>query len=376
MKKISITLDDKVDIYEFKKVISFISEKIIDYDISQHNLTINVDDTVDEEIISSKIQSYYKKFIVSKDGKCIYHNDTCTNYHNMKLLSDEGTVIKEYGNGLFGLNGIAIDLFRYFDQKFKTMALDSGATEKMYPVLLPVEGYSKTGYLKNSPQYSMFCSSAVENMDVLESLNEKVHYEKVIDILCEPRLALSPSACFHTYIEYEGKELKMESVFTFLQSVFRNEGRLNYSELGRLNDYHVREVVFVGSEEFVINKRKSMINKVMEFMQMLNLSGDISVASDPFILPRMQKMKKIQKATNAKYEVHLKCSEESKISVASFNLHGTAFTYPFSISVKDVENTVTGCVGFGIERWVIAFICQYGLEDKYWPQAIRNEIYK
>ena len=37
---------------------------------------------------------------------------------------------------------------------------------------------------------------------------------------------------------------------------FRNEGRFNYSEIGRLMGYHVREIVMIGSADFVSNIRK------------------------------------------------------------------------------------------------------------------------
>ena len=86
----------------------------------------------------------------------------------------------------------------------------------------------------------------------------------------------------------------------------------------------------------------------------------------------MQKYKTIQLLDNSKYELRLNLSSDKQISTASFNLHGTAFTYPFNIGVSGVEEAVTGCVGFGLERWVIAFLCQFGTNPDNWPETVRK----
>lgn len=76
----------------------------------------------------------------------------------------------------------------------------------------------------------------------------------------------------------------------------------------------------------------------------------------------------------SKYELLLKYSSKKSIAVASFNIHGTAFTQPFNIKIKNIETPVTGCAGFGIERWVLAFIAQYGWDDNQWPLIIKEYI--
>ena len=38
----------------------------------------------------------------------------------------------------------------------------------------------------------------------------------------------------------------------------------------------------------------------------------------------------------------------------------------------NIDNTVTGCIGFGLERWVIAFISQFGIDINNWPDEIKN----
>ena len=38
-----------------------------------------------------------------------------------------------------------------------------------------------------------------------------------------------------------------------------------------------------------------------------------------------------------------------------------------------MDEVVTGCVGFGLERWVIAFLSQFGAEPDNWPQSIKKK---
>lgn len=369
MKKLIIHLDvSAIDIEQFIRAVSFISEDIIECKKNNQDIEFLISDAAEQEELKDKIIEFLKKFISVRQDECIY---LFSNNDKKNYMDIQDNIIS-FDDGLIGMSEETLLLFRYFDSCFREMAINLGAQEKIYPVLLPTHAYRKTGYPKNSPQYSMFCCCPFENMDVLESINERLDKQQVGEILNEPMYVLSPSACFHTYLEYENRRLENPSIFTFSQSVFRNEGRLNYSEVGRLKNYHVREIVFVGTNEYVISMRKKIMNSVIKIVEQLKLEGDISIASDPFIMPKLQKHKKIQQLEKMKYEMHLNYEKRKKMSVASFNLHGTAFTKPFNISVKNVFTPITGCVGFGIERWVIAFLCQYGNNIDNWPDEIKN----
>lgn len=159
-----------------------------------------------------------------------------------------------------------------------------------------------------------------------------------------------------------------------MESVFRNEGRLNWEEFGRLRDYHVREIVFLGTQEFVEQTRENIREEVMTFIRKMNMDAYITVAADAFIMPKMIKYKKYQKMEKSKYEVRVSYDKDHTLAAASLNLHGTAFTSPFHIKVKGVDNPVSGCVGFGIERWILVFLAQYGTDSACWPDEVKKFI--
>ena len=62
------------------------------------------------------------------------------------------------------------------------------------------------------------------------------------------------------------------------------------------------------------------------------------------------------------------------LACGSINLHGNFFGHKFDISCAK-EPAHTGCVGLGIERWVLACFSQHGLDPYRWPAEIRKKIF-
>lgn len=368
---IKILVDNNIDIDEFIKSICFVSSSIIAVEREDNQIKIVLNDDGDcEKIKKDLIQAMKKYKIINSEQDSYFKNDILrSEYYKL----EQSNQVFFFGMGQIGFGEKGKFLLEYFDAMFAKIAEQLGAIEKMYPALLPIRGYSKTGYLKKTPQYAMFCSGISDSMESLEQTASAVNDNNVKQIIKEPEYALSPSACFHTYIEYENKTLKNNTIVTFRQNVFRNEGRLNYNEIGRLCDYHVREIVMIGSNEFVVEIRDTIMEKSVEIMKMLELKGDITLASDSFVVPKMQMYRKIQRIDKSKYEMHMNVNESKSISTASFNFHGKAFTDPFNIRVEGCEDTVTACVGFGLQRWVIAFLSQYSLDEENWPETVKKK---
>lgn len=373
MKKIEIELDDKVILSEFKKIVGFVSENIEGVRFENCKLILNVSDDTNESELTNDIISLANKYIPnsSLEQKEFENRIDVIKYEN------DFSSVHYFDDGMISFSEQSLFLFNYFNSVFEKIAEDAFSNEKtdfvkkIYPVMLPVSSYKKTGYLKRSPQYSIFCCSAVENLKSLGKI-DSINFYDYKSVINNPQYALSPSACFHVYEEYKNRILEKDTVVTFVQNVFRNEGRFNFSQFGRMRDYHVREIVFIGDNDFINNSMEKMIGKIKEFIKYVNVDSKIIVATDSFILPKMQKFKKIQQLDKSKYELQVSYDVDKYMSVASFNLHGTAFTYPFNIKIKD-KDTVTGCIGFGLERFVLSFLSQYGEDSNNWPELIRKE---
>ena len=301
MSKIQIVPSDNIDIEEFIKSICFVSPDIQNVAIKEDGIEIEISDNSRIVEIRKILVEMMKRYTIPNKiretyyEKCLYDK----RYYDISTLENE---VISFGNGQIGFGEKGKFLFDFLDSKFSEIAYELGAVEKLYPVLLPLDDYSMTGYVRKTPQYAIFCSTVNESLKDLEQTDAAMHDKKVKEIIKEPRFALSPSACFHTYIEYKDKTLKDNTIVTFRQNVFRNEGRLNYNEIGRLCDYHVREIVMIGSNEFILESRNKIMQKSKELMSKLQLIGDISLASDSFVVPKMQMYRKIQHIDKSKYE--------------------------------------------------------------------------
>lgn len=373
MKKIEICVDIGIDLKEIAKTIGFISEKISSVEVKDNIIFLEIPLDMEKEI-REKVTYYLQEFVTVSEKKVVkYQKNEARKYY-----SDEIYYTYSSAEGSVSFVGNAFFLYKYFDEMFLSFCekiKNANFIEKLYPVLLPIEEYIKTGYLNTSPQYAIFCAPVEEDFSILKDVNKAINEINLKGILKEPKVALSPSACFHVYPEYKNRTLIKPELISFTQNVFRNEGRFNFQEFGRLRDYHVREIVFIGDNEFVYSTRDEILKQSINFIKELNLNADVTNSSDCFVMPKMQKYKNIQLMESSKYEMHINYEEKKQLSVASFNYHGTSFTYPFNIEMVDCQETVTGCIGFGLERWVLAFLSQYGNDVEKWPNMIKEEYY-
>ena len=329
-------------------------------------------DDADIPKITENIKAVLKSACNMAMVDVLYNNTSSVFYHSYDEIY-ESRLVSKISDGLIGLHNDAVFLFDYFDNIFSSYAKNVGCIEKKYPVLLPLLSYKKTGYLKRTPQYSIFCCELEENIDRIKDINDRDSY---VDVLHEPHNVLSPSACFHVYDDIEKATLPASQSYTLKQAVFRNEGRFNWNEYGRLKSYTIRELVFIGDQRYVRDALLVVRKKVEHFLSELDLVSNIQSSSDSFILPEMGIIGKIQLIEGSKYEVKINTNVQESLACASFNFHGVSFSKSFEFKVKDIDTTVSGCIGFGLERWVLAFLCQYGIDSKSWPSQVQEYIFR
>ena len=302
----------------------------------------------------------------------LYEKKYKRDFMTEKELLTSGEIFS-FGDGLYSYSSKIEKLYHVFNSLFLRVLNDFKYEKRKYPVLLPLDTYQKTNYLKTSPQYAMFCSSIEQKNLASETIPKAIEKNDILSICSQPNLALSPSACFHLYEELKKKKLEENKIFTFNQRVFREEGGENYS-IYRLRDYAVREIVMIGDEEFVSNSREQLLCEILKLLDLLKLDYKIEIACDPFIVPEMNLYKKVQIANKVKYEVRISTSDSTEIACTSLNVHGNLFSRAFDFQVLENKKTVSGCVGFGFERWIIAFLLQHGLNEDEWPLIVKKMI--
>jgi seryl-tRNA synthetase len=153
---------------------------------------------------------------------------------------------------------------------------------------------------------------------------------------------------------------------------YRNEND-DAHPVERLRAFTMREIIGIGTESFVESMRRDLMDRVGKWVVELELDGFIETASDPFFTNEARGRRLMQQLQPLKYELQLRVSGDGRtVAAASFNHHRDHFTKAFSIRLENGEPANSGCVAFGWERWIIAFVAQHGADEEHWPETVRG----
>lgn len=291
--------------------------------------------------------------------------------------------IKVLEPGLFLFREPFSSLLRFFDDTFVSrIADDFGAKEETYPAVIHLTTLDKTNHFTSFPEHLHFLNHLRDDLDVIESFSESIREaggwkpEAPLDLnrnMPKPRFAMNPSTCYHCYEGLQGETLEGDGIVaTAVAKCHRYESK-NHADFGRLLDFTMREIIFVGKPEFVRENRLKAVEHLKRLAVEWELDCIIENANDPFFTNDFQVKASFQRSQEMKYEMRLTIPHFGKsIACSSVNFHSTAFGTAFDIRMGKRPAT-TGCVGFGLERWVFAFLAQFGLDEDRWPAAFREQ---
>lgn len=282
------------------------------------------------------------------------------------------------GLGQVAMQGVPLQLFRYFDRVFEDFGAPWNAVPLMTPTLIPSRVLARCDYFRSFPQYVTFAAHLKENVEVIDAFRKRHQAEDDVDAqaladMDRPQACLSPAVCYHVYHLYEnGNVPEFGKVHGICGKCFRFESS-NLSDLRRLWDFTMREVVFIGGRDKVIEAREQSIEMMAQFLKQHRLAGEIRTASDPFfIAPDAAAKTYFQLSSDSKFEVSLLLPGGERLAVGSHNYHSDFFGRVFHVDVEGGGAMHSVCVAFGLERWVYAFLQQHGSDPAGWPDAIRR----
>ena len=173
---------------------------------------------------------------------------------------------------------------------------------------------------------------------------------------------LAPAVCYHCFGILTNARLNTPAEITCIGKCFRHEnGRTDAA--GRLWEFTMREFVFVATSEVVRQQRRDWIEKIRGFADAIGLKGQVEIATDPFFGNASRGRKLLQQLKELKYEFSVALPDGSQRALASFNLHETFFTSRFGIELVGAPQAHSGCVAFGLERWMLAILAQRGIDE-------------
>jgi len=173
---------------------------------------------------------------------------------------------------------------------------------------------------------------------------------------------LAPAVCYHCFGMLTNVDLNTPAEITCIGKCYRHENG-GTDSAGRLWEFTMREFVCVAPSEVVQQQRRDWIEKVRSFADAIGLEGQVEIATDPFFGDASRGRKLLQQLKELKYEFSVALPDGSRRALASFNLHETFFTSRFGIRLFGAPQAHSGCVAFGLERWMLAILAQRGIDE-------------
>jgi seryl-tRNA synthetase len=335
-----------------------------------------------EEKIQRVVTSMVKGAIQPKIEVLEDHLDHQVPYHedpNGELLA-RGEV-KQETTGVFALGPLVTRLIEYFESRFLELASSFNAQHHRFPTLIPARYLERVNYFRAFPHSLTFATHLREDLDMIDhfsqhaTCDEQGNLTAPIESFSHIQTLLSPAVCYHLYFGLADQPLPgSQVVATAVGNCFRYEA-INLTSLERMWNFTMREVIFVGSKEFVLESRETARLRMGRVFEEIGLAYRVESANDPFFIGEFRKQAAFQSAFQLKFEIRASLPYKgSTLAVGSYNYHQDFFGRNLNITLPNGTSAHTGCVAFGLERMAFAFLAQYGLDPREWPSNLQGVI--
>jgi|CXWL01.1.fsa_nt_gi seryl-tRNA synthetase len=296
---------------------------------------------------------------------------------DLEAQLDRSRATLRLGDGIYGLTGVAALLSRVFDEDFRTLALRLGARDAQFPSLLGIPFLRRIKYFRSFPQYTTFASHLHPDIEKIDRFMADVELpqetvEKGAAGLATPEMVMSPTVCYHLYSSLQDLELDRDCLrVTALGRCCRWEAG-NMRHLRRLWEFSMRELIWVGNSEAVAAEREKAIEGTLAYCEEMELEAWVENANDPFFSTDGAKKSYYQRGFAMKLELRLPYAPGGEsVAASSFNNMGRTFGDACRIRLPGGAPASSGCAGWGLDRWVYAFLAQHGVDPDRWPERMR-----
>ncbi|MFI7099700.1 hypothetical protein ACIBK8_10110 [Streptomyces sp. NPDC050161] len=245
------------------------------------------------------------------------------------------------GDALTILDPDQSDLLRELDRTITRWAAEAGAREIIPPPVYPLRDLEKFDVYENFPHLQFVGGP----LDVTGTPPKPVDGTFAPGDADPPFLGLPHSTCYGAYLYAENRAVAPDTTLTLINRCFRNEEK--YEGLRRLLSFQMREIVAIGSLEHTQEINARFTDRIERFAKDLGIGLVKEVATDPFF-ERDSGRALLQRLSPVKHEF-----QADGLAIASVNTHRNFFGERCHITVEGTgEHAYTGCVAFGLERWL------------------------
>lgn len=346
------------------------------FDWQESGVTVHHQEDDSSDDLATMIRRF--TFIAKNvDKDLVFHNDVPIRYRDdpQPELERRRDVIP-IQPGFFTFQGEVLLVLHALNRSVQKMAGEVDAIEQEHPAVWPVRLFKMIDYFREFPQQMILCAPVKDDFRARSEFSKRfgkdANFDSVPmdDLMADATYGLQPAVCDCCYYTLEGARDLGDHFYTTVNRVFRNE-RSATNQLDRLTNFTVRDIMFVGKEDYVLEARQRMIERLSAFIASLELNAKIETANDPFFANESAMKSVFQSAHRLKYELlayipHL----DREIATGSINLHTDFFGQAFDIRTADGSTAHSGCIGVGMERMTYALFCQHGPSLRDWPPAV------
>lgn len=268
------------------------------------------------------------------------------------------------GLGQATLSGPLLRLAADCNRAFLILAGVFGADEEQHPAVISAELLNRLDYFSSFPHQATFPVALDGDESNLAGFAADPFGEAGVRLprLAPVRAVLTPAACYHVYAAHEGEELPAARYFTTAAICFRREAA--FEPLVRQWAFWMREVICAGTAAEV----RQFLARARELADWLCRELSLPLAWEPatdsFFRPLTNPKFLLQKVSPTKEEAVF----GGRVAIASVNLHHDHIGSAFGIS-RAGEAAHTGCLAFGLERWLYALCSRHGEDPANWPSV-------
>lgn len=282
-----------------------------------------------------------------------------------ELRSLEGETIaglQWWESGQSAISGRLLDALETVDGLFARMAARFQAEPVCYPELISAEQLDRIDYFQAFPQlFTAAVGLAPDDANLRSFTSGGPVQNGILQLtrLAPPREILTPAACYPIYISERNRELPERRTFTVRSRCHRRER--HYRPLERQWSFSMREIVCIGTGQEVREFLTAGNDLLDQLFGILGLGVTWTVATDPFFDPRNPQAL-MQKVDPVKREMLIR-----GLAIGSTNYHRHHFGDAFRIT-RDGAALESGCIAFGLERWLRILIELHGADPHFWPR--------
>ena len=147
-------------------------------------------------------------------------------------------------------------------------------------------------------------------------------------------------------------------------------------DVARMQMFRMHEHIRAADPEAVVTWRETWLDRLAQVAQSHSSSTHVPrIASDAFFGRGGKLLAVSQRDQGLKVEIVAPIgSEERPTAIMSLNYHQDHFGHLFDIRTADGEVAHTACVGFGLERMVLALYRRHGFNRASWSIRVRKAL--